>query len=212
MRRTAVTGAILLASAKLLTGCNLKSAKCTASVNVNKSDPNLKGECTWEFTGGRAATQISLRKTFGDTIGNLLYAAVDKIGLARVTAFNPAAFDPRLLKMDTAGSTASVDAGSGVFTVRLYQGSNLLSAQSFSWQRSGTSLLPSNPAAMQAWIQQYPQADGFAYGGTVPFNAGNTQSAAIYTTHTYNGSVAYVTTDSFARPRDSGPRTTYQEQ
>lgn len=108
------------------------------------------------------------------------------------------------VRMDTAASTATLEGPSGMFAVSLTNGTQLLS--SFAWVRSGTRLMPADPGAINAWVGQYPQADGFEYGGTVRYDAGQAQSAAIYGTHTYNGGVAFATTHSIARPRhDCGP-------
>lgn len=153
-----------------------------------------------------------MNDSFGDALGGVLYALLDRIGMAQVQPFDPATFDAALLRMDTAGSTATVEGTSGMFTVSLYRGTQLLSSNSFAWYRNGTRLMAADPGAINAWVGQYPQADGFEYGGIVRFDAGSAQSAAIYGTHTYNGSVAFTTTNAIARPnRDAGPGYT-QEQ
>jgi hypothetical protein len=190
----------------------LSKATCKASVDVIQNNPSLKGECNWEFKGGRMATQVSMQERFGDRLGGLLFAAWDGIGLSQIQAFNPATFDASLLRMNTAGSTAALEDPSGTFTVKLYNGTQLLSASSFVWIRSGSNLRPADPGALNAWVGQYPSADGFEYGGTVRFDARQAQSAAIYGVHSYNGSVAYSTTNSIARPgRNSGPGFTAEQ-
>jgi len=203
--RLAAAG-IAVASLTLLQGCKPTGGECKASVDINQNNPSLKGECRWTFRGGRIATQIAMQEGFGDALGGLLVSFMDRMGVAQVQSFDPATFDASLLRMDTAGSTAAVEGTSGMFTVSLYRGTQLLSSNSFAWHRSGTRLMPADPGAINAWVGQYPQADGFEYGGTVRFDAGLAQSAAIYGTHTYNGSVSFSTTNAIARPRNgSGP-------
>lgn len=210
--RMILTIGIAMGSLLLLPGCTMKKATCKASVDVNQTNPSLKGECNWEFSGGRVATQISLRETWGETFGDMLFALWEGSGLAQVQSFNPATFDASLLRMSTSGSTASVEGNEGTFVVKLYSGSQLLTASSFGWIKNGSSLIPADPGALNAWMRQFPSADGFEYGGTVFFNAGTASSAAIYGNHSYNGSVAFSTTNSIARPNRGGGVGSVKEQ
>lgn len=210
--RSLATFGLALSSLALLPGCTLTKATCKASVDINPSNPSLKGECNWEFKGGRISTQTSMRESFGDALGDLLFAAWEASGLAQVQSFNPATFDATLLRMSTAGSSAAVEGTSGTFVLKLYSGTNLLGASSFGWIRNGSSLIVADPGMLNAWVRQFPNADGFEYGGTVNFNAGSANSAAIYGNHSYNGSVVYSTTNSIARPNPTGGIGTIREQ
>jgi hypothetical protein len=187
-------------SLTLLAACAPSKSKCTASVEINKNNPSVKGECTWEIQGGRIAQTTALKDVLGETLGEFAFNHLPDGLVAQVQPFNPATFDMSLAKMSTQGTTATIDGNSGTFVAKLYFGSQLLAAKSFDWIRNGADIIAANPAAVNTWIAGYRNADGFEYGGTVKFDGGAAKSVAVYTTHSYNGRPVLSTTNSFARP------------
>lgn len=193
----------ILAMAASLAGCETTKSSCKASVDINQNNPSLKGECSWEFKGGRISQQIALNEVFGDYVGGVLG---DGLALMQAQSFNPATFDANLVKMSSAGSGASISGSGGTLLVKLYQGTTVLASRAFAWHRLGQDIKISDPSGMNAWVHSFTSADGFTYSSTVNYDAGSANSAAIYGTHTYNGAVTFATTNSIVRPnRDAGP-------
>lgn len=203
----------LVVGSVALTGCKVKESKCTAAVDINQNNPNLRAECTFVLMGGRVgSTQVVLQDSFGEAVGGWMAHMLEASGLAQVQSFNPATFDAALVRLDTAGSSAAIGSNTGTFVLQLYRENQLLAASSFAWIRNGTSILVADPGSMNAWVRQHPTANGFEYSGQVSFNAGQADSAAIYTTQSVNGAVVFNTVNSVARPRPSGGGGSWQQQ
>lgn len=65
------------------------------------------------------------------------------------------AFDASLLSVDFSSSNVSLASNSGYLTVTIDLDDGSTVANSFPWVRSGSELIASNPAAVNAWVQPY---------------------------------------------------------
>lgn len=161
--------------------------------------------------GGQYAMQIaegaSSTATWRSWLANVLL--IDSLA-QQTLPLSTATFDASLVRLSTNGSDVPPAASNGQFTVSLYQGKSLLASTPANWFRSGGDIFLSDPVALNAWVRQYPGADGFSYSGHIVFQPASAESVTIQTSHVYAQTVTASSTATYSAPKP-GSRTTFQE-
>lgn len=75
-------------------------------------------------------------------------------GIRQAYALVPG-FDASQIRIDLSPTNIAVTNSTGNAMVKLYSGQTLVAQQEFAYYRSGNSLYPSDPGAINAWVTQY---------------------------------------------------------
>jgi hypothetical protein len=126
--------------------------------------------------------------------------------VAQVSApLSPSTFDATLMKLSTQGSNVAVATNSGTFTVELYSGSTIVAASVFPWIKNGAELIAAQPGAVNTWIKQYPNADGYTFNTKVTFTESAEDMTTVRTSQVYSGVTVSSTSQTLPTPRRTGP-------
>jgi hypothetical protein len=173
----------------VLSGCDIGGA-CNQVPNPTPAPgPN-------SIPGVPAGNTITLGCDFKTKSSLNLYVLrqyIPESWLAQAAApFNANTFDASLAKLDLSGTTVPASATTGVYTITLYQGTTTVAANTFNWIKSGNYILASNPASVNAWVRQYPQATDFTAKANLKFSAPNNTVATVASASVYNA-ITYAT-------------------
>jgi hypothetical protein len=209
MKKNLLTVSAVCVALTVLQGCTAPKNCRAERDSAGRETGRMK--CDIGSLGGKISTQIAQLNESDRGFAWLSDWLVGELMAQQVVPFTASSFDATLARMSTAGSTVPVDQNTGVFTLKLYTGSNLIAATSFSWIRSGTDLILQNPAAVNTWARQHPAADGYALNGDVAFAATSQPTVTIAHASVYNGVTAAASTQTYSSPR-SGSNIKYAEQ
>lgn len=122
--------------------------------------------------------------------GNEITAEIDVRGTFLNRLAPEAVLDANNFYIDTSQSAALLSQASGTIRVTLTAQQMPVATETFVWVKRGTSMILSDPAAANAWIAKYPQADGYKYSYKAMYSA---SSDPKIVTSDYNGSTVIGT-------------------
>lgn len=180
-------GLVLVLCGALLSGC---SGSATATAKCSKPGGcELQGSVTVTFaTSCRAGADC---KKEGGAVENFLARAgvwtSHALGISEAMA---STFDASQMRVDISTTNVAITNSTGNFIVSLYDGSTLIAQNTFAYYRSGNSLYPTDPSAINSWVSGYSQYTQVQVSNT-NYDLTYTPTTTATTTGTVGSAVVY---------------------
>lgn len=148
-------------AAILLTGAAIGMSGCTQTFQTTLTCTQTGGcgvKSVYTVTWAHSCTYYKACNKYGGMFEDFM-AKVGRwtetiLGIRQAYALVPG-FDASQIRIDLSPTNIAVTNSTGDAIVKLYSGQTLVAQHEFAYYRSGNSLYPSDPGAINAWVTQY---------------------------------------------------------